>query len=323
MGEVKVLRAGSLTTVQDLGRPGQRALGVAPGGVLDACAARVANILVGNPAGAALLEVALGGVRLLFAEDRAIAWCGGEFAVDITGEKIPPGRRIFVRRGEELALGSSARGGRAWLALAGGIDLPPVLGSRSTDLRSGFGGYQGRALRDDDELSLGETAPSTAGDTRSPNWSAPLEWSRRAERSPILRVVYGAEWGDFTRRAQVDFLQTPFAVSVQTDRMGARLEGAELRRKKERELLSEAVAPGTVQVAHDGQPILLLGDCQTIGGYPKIAHVITVDLGLAAQLRPNDIVRFQSVSRPEATALYAERERDLQLFGIGVQLRSA
>jgi antagonist of KipI len=323
MGQITVLRAGPLTSVQDLGRPRHRARGVSRGGALDLFAAQIANLLVANPAEAALLEVTLGGVRLRFNDPREVAWCGGDFAVQIAETRIPAGRPAIVRPGEELKIGGSQGGCRAWLAIAGGIEVSPVLGSRSTDLRSGFGGYAGRALRDGDELSLGNVAALRSATGRFTSWGAPSEWVQTALRVSVLRVLRGAEWEMFTEEARRKFLQTPFTVSAQADRMGARLEGAELLRKNKREMLSEAVAPGTVQVANDGQPILLLGDCQTIGGYPKIAHVITVDLAPAAQLQPNDVVRFEEVTPAEASALFRERENDLQLFRVGLALRAS
>ena len=318
-----VLRAGPLTTVQDLGRGHHRALGVSKGGALDLCAAQIANLLVANPVGAALLEVAHGGVRLRFDDTRRIAWCGGDFAVQIAETKIPAGRPALVSRDEELIIGASRCGGRAWLAIWGGVDVPLILGSRSTDLRSGFGGYAGRALQDGDELSLGKAAIPATGPGRIAPWGAPNEWAQPAAPTPVLRVVPGAEWGLFARESRMAFLETSFTVSAQADRMGVRLEGAELSRIDRREIFSEAVAPGTVQVANDGQPILLLGDCQTIGGYSKIAHVITVDLPPAAQLRPNDIVRFEGVTPAEAIALFVARENNLQLFRIGLSLHAS
>ncbi len=323
MEQMTVHRAGPLTSVQDLGRPRQRALGVSCGGALDPCAAQIANLLVANPAEAALLEITLGAVRLRFADERRVAWCGGEFAVEIAGAKIPAGRPAVVRPGEELQIGPSQCGCRAWLAIGGGIEVPAVLGSRSTDLRAGFGGYNGRALQDGDELSLGKATPFAPDSARVAPWGAPPEWTRTARHTPILRVVRGAEWGRFERKAQEAFLKTTFTASARADRMGVRLEGAELSRKDKREMLSEAVAPGTVQIANDGQPILLLGDCQTIGGYPKIAHVITVDLAAAAQLQPNDVVRFEEVAPAEAAALFVRRENNLQLFRAGLTLRTA
>jgi antagonist of KipI len=278
-------------------------------------------LLVSNPAGAGLLEVTLGALQLRFADARKVAWCGGEFGVEIAGTKISAGRSAVVRPGEELKIGPSQAGCRMWLAISGGIEVPAILGSRSTDLRCGFGGYKGRALRDGDELSLGKAIALLPDTTRVAPWGAPPEWARTALRIPILRVVRGAEWERFERKARNAFLETAFKVSLQADRMGIRLAGAELARKNNREMLSEAVAPGTVQVANDGQPILLLGDCQTIGGYPKIAHVITVDLPRAAQLQPGDIVHFEEVAPAEATSLFSQRENDLQLFRVGLALR--
>lgn len=323
MGQITVLRAGPLTSVQDLGRPRHRALGVSRGGALDPCAAQIANLLVANPAETGLLEVTLGALRLRFTDARRVAWCGGEFAVEIAGSKIRAGRPAIVRPGEELKIGPSQCGCRVWLAISGGVEVPAVLGSRSTDLRCGFGGHDGRALRDGDELSLGKATAVAPDAARVAPWGAPPEWAQTAMSTPIMRVVRGAEWERFERKARNAFLETPFTVSAQADRMGVRLEGAELSRKSKREMLSEAVAPGTVQVANNGQPILLLGDCQTIGGYPKIAHVITVDLPRAAQLQPDDIVRFEEVAPAEATALFIQRETDLQLFRVGLVLRTS
>lgn len=323
MGQMTVLRAGPLTSVQDLGRPQHRALGVSRGGALDPCAAQIANLLVANPPEAALLEITLGAVRLRFADEHGVAWCGGEFAVEIAETKIPAGRPAIVRPGEELKIGPSHCGCRAWLAIDGGVEVPVVLGSRATDLRAGFGGYKGRALQDDDKLSLGKATAFAFDIERVAPWGAPPEWAQTAMRAPVLRVVRGAEWEWFERKAREAFLRTAFTVSTQADRMGVRLEGAGLSRITKREMLSEAVVPGTVQVANDGQPILLLGDCQTIGGYPKIAHVITVDLAAAAQLQPNDVVRFEEVAPAEAAALFVKRENDLQLFRVGLDLRAA
>ena len=323
MGEVTVQRAGPLATVQDLGRAERRREGVSVGGALDLCAARVANLLVGNPEEAALLEITHGGLRLRFGDDRRVAWCGGAFSARLAETDFPAGRPAIVRRGEELEFAAAERGCRTWLAIAGGIDVPLVLGSRSTDLRSGFGGFAGRALQDGDQISLGKVSSPKPDAPRLASWSAPREWTQTAARTPILRVVRGSEWDEFVREAETAFLTQPFTVSAKADRMGARLEGAELKRTNDWELDSEAVAPGTVQVAHDGQPIVLLGDCQTIGGYPKIAHVITVDLPSAAQLRPNDKVRFEEVTQAEASALFAERAKDLQRFRVGLSLRTA
>lgn len=320
MENVTVLRASSLTTVQDLGRAGWRREGVSIGGALDTFAARVANLLVGNTEDSALLEILFGGLRLRFNDERIVAWCGGAFPARIAGTEFPAGRPAVVRPGEEIVFDSGQRGVRAWIAISGGINVPLVLGSRSTDLRSGFGGLEGRALRQGDLLSLGETS-RVKRETRLAQWSAPVEWTQTAVHPAVLQVVEGSEWDEFVSETQTAFLKQRFTVTEKVDRMGARLEGIELRRTNQWELPSEAVAPGAVQVANDGKPILLLGDCQTIGGYPKIAHVITVDLPKAAQLCPNDTVTFEKVTVAEAIRLFAERERDLQRFRVALALR--
>jgi antagonist of KipI len=294
---------------------------VSLGGALDLDAARVANLLVGNDETAALLEISLGRAGFRFSEDRLVAWCGGEFEFEAGGENLPPGSACVVRAGETLGVAPAGRGCRAWLAIAGGIDVPLVLGSRATVLRGGFGGWQGRALIDGDELPLA-AAPLVEKLSRVSAWSAPRAWSRTAPAFPILRVVPGAEWNEFPDTSLAAFLNQPFVVTPKCDRMGVRLEGPALVRTTREERASEPVGPGTIQVPNDGQPILLLGDCQTIGGYAKIAHVITIDLQIAAQLRPDDSVRFQQVALGEATALARARKHDLERFRVGLRLQA-
>src|SRR5690349_16798456 len=221
MASLKVLRAGPLSTIQDLGRRGHRGDGVPLGGALDLHAARVANLLVGNPENSALIEVPLGNASFQFEDERLIAWCGGEFKPQLGPENIPAGRPIRVQSGEELIIGPAGRGCRLWLAISGGIDLPVILGSRSTDLRAAFGGVEGRALRARDEVALG-TSASLSTSARISSWSAPVEWSRTSSAHPMLRVVRGAEWEEFTDAGRTAFLNTPFTVSPQCDRMGAR-----------------------------------------------------------------------------------------------------
>ena len=321
MGELTALRAGPLTTVQDLGRAGHRQEGVSLGGALDRQAARVANWLVGNEESAALLEISLGRARFRFSDERTVGWCGGEFQISAGDEKFPPGHACAVHAGEEVEIAPTGRGCRAWIAISGGVDVPPVLGSRATDLRARFGGWEGRALEDGHTLPLGTRA--LAGEMpRVSSWSAPREWSQTASPYPMLRVLRGAEWAEFSEAGRKLFLSQPFVVSPKCDRMGARLEGEPLQRRRPNERVSEPVAPGTIQVPDDGQPIILLGDCQTIGGYPKIGHVISVDLPRAAQLRPNDPVHFLEVTAGEAALLHAERGEELQRFRIGLKLRA-
>jgi antagonist of KipI len=316
-----VQRAGFLTSVQDLGRTGFRQLGVSTSGALDSFALRVANLLVGNDEGAAGLEITLGGLQLRFEDERIVAWCGGEFDVQIGSRALPVGHVAYLQRGDELKFGRAQIGCRCWLAISGGIDVPVVLGSRSTDLRANFGGLEGRALRDEDVIPLSKWPGSPTPATAISSWTAPHDWASPASRHPSLRFIRGVDWNRFNDVAIQRFTQREFTVSPDSDRMGVRFDGPELKREDETDLISEAVAPGTIQVPPSGKPILLLGDCQTIGGYPKIAHVITVDLGIAAQLRAGDSVRFFEVSLQDAHRLLLERERDLERFRIGLSLQ--
>ncbi len=325
--QLTVARAGFLTTVQDTGRAGFRELGVSPGGALDVHGMRVVNLLAGNPETAAGLEITSGNVRFQFPDSRVVAWVGGEYDVSATGLSVPAGRPALLHAQEELSFAGPSRGCRAWLAISGGLDVPVVLASRSSDVRAGFGGWHGRALRDGDVLPLGKNPALSAALIRSLQgariapWTAPFEWASPAERSPVLRIVRGNDWDRFTEASRRAFLSVKFVVSPESDRMGARLEGPLLERKNDTELVSEAVVPGTVQVPPGGRAILLLGDCQTVGGYPKLAHVITCDLPRAAQLCPGEQVWFCEVSMAEAHLLLSERTRALETFKIGLSLR--
>ena len=316
-----VTRAGFLTSIQDLGRTGFRQFGVSTSGALDSFALRVANLLVGNNERAAGLEITLGGLQLRFVDERIVAWCGGEIDVQIGSRALLAGHVAHLQAGDELKFGRAQIGCRCWLAISGGIDVPVVLGSRSTDLRANFGGFEGRALRDGDVLPLRTWPGSPPPATGISSWTAPHDWASRASRHPNLRFLRGVDWSRFDDVTIQRFTIHEFSVSPDSDRMGVRFDGPELKRQDETDLISEAVAPGTIQVPPSGKPILLLGDCQTIGGYPKIAHVITVDLGIAAQLRAGDRVRFFEVSLQDAHRLLVERERDLERFRIGLSLQ--
>jgi antagonist of KipI len=316
-----VERAGFLTSVQDLGRAGLREFGVSVGGAIDCFGLRVANLLVGNDEGAAGLEITLGGLLLRSEDERVVAWCGGEFDVQIASTPLAAGHSAHVQAGKRLKFGRPQIGCRAWLAISGGIDVAAVLESRSTDLRAGFGGFEGRTIRDGDVIPLGAW-PGSPTPPGISSWTAPHDWVSPAKPNPILRFIRGVDWSRFNDLTVRRFTEHEFTVSSDSDRMGVRLEGPELKRIDQSDLISEAVAPGTIQVPPNGKPILLLGDCQTIGGYPKMAHVITVDLGVAAQLRAGDHVHFSEVSLTDAHRLLLEREREFERFRIGISLQS-
>ncbi|MEO8351285.1 MAG: biotin-dependent carboxyltransferase family protein [Chthoniobacteraceae bacterium] len=325
----RIIKAGPLTTVQDRGRAGYREFGVSVGGAADPFSARVANTLVGNGEDAAVIEITMGGLRLTLADERAVAWCGGQFRVTIADVVVPAGRACRCLPGAEVRADLEGAGCRAWLAISGGIDAAFILGSRATDLRGGFGGLDGRALRDGDALPLCEINDA-AGRLwarlpvdRAASFGAPPEWAQPFSRPEILRVAVGSDRDRFSAPAWETFLATEFSVSMEADRMGARLDGPVLERIDDGgDLVSEAVVPGTVQIPPNGKPILLLADAQTIGGYPKLAHAIAVDLPRAAQLRPNDRIRFAEASLGEAHRLWIEREKSWRRFQLGLSLHS-
>ena len=323
------IRAGFFTSVQDLGRIGLREFGISPGGALDPHALHVANLLVGNDESAAGLEITFGGLRLRFSDDRIVAWCGGNFEARVASNALPSGHAALVRGGEDVSIETPSIGCRAWLAISGGVEVPPVLGSRSTDLKGGFGGINGRPIRDGEEVPLGKNSGRSTALVKKldrqkvASWKPPHGWSSTAQRLPLLRFVRGSDEHHCAPSARDTFSNESFVVSPDSDRMGVRLEGPRLERTNESDLLSEAVMPGTVQIPPNGKPILLLNDCQTIGGYPKLAHVITVDLSIAAQLRPADRVRFREVSLSDAHQALLERDRDLEQFRLGLELHFA
>lgn len=300
---LEVSSAGMFTTVQDCGRPNHRAAGVSPGGAADPFGLRVANLLVGNPEGAAALEFTLVGPEIVFHHDALIALGGAEFG------GMPRWQPLSISRGTRLKLGVAKNGYRGYLAVAGGIAVSPVLGSRSTNVRGGFGGLEGRILRDRDRLPVVPVQRRVTG-----RWHIDERMLPVYSHAPILRVLPGAQAPDFGRALYT----RAFTVSPQLDRMGVRLRGESLGHAWGGDPTSKVIAPGTIQVPPDGQPIILLADAQTIAGHTQVAHVISVDLPLVAQLRSGDTVRFREVSLEEAHELARAREHALAMLHEGL-----
>jgi antagonist of KipI len=296
---VIVEHPGTLTTIQDLGRLALRSSGFPSGGAVDTLALRIANLLVGNDENAAALECALVGPRLRFSSDSIVAIAGAQV------DELPHFQSFVVRAGQRLDLARLKRETYAYLAISGGIDMPVIMGSRSTDVRLGFGGFHGRALRAGDQLGIGQRA--TYGTTAGVH----VNFASWYDASQPIRVVDGKDTALFDR----DWTDHDFRVSAKSDRAGIRLDGTRLEYSKPpADAPSSAVFPGTIQLPGDGSPIVLLADAQTLGGYPQIAHVIRVDLPRMAQFRPGATVRFRRVSIDEAHRLAIQCERQIALL---------
>ncbi|MET0540596.1 MAG: biotin-dependent carboxyltransferase family protein [Variovorax sp.] len=322
---ITVLKPGMLASVQDLGRPGHRQLGICPGGALDTLALTLANRLVGNADSAAGLEITMGNCELRFENATRIALAGDDFGARLDGRPIWPCWSIPVEAGQTLKLaGANASGGkpglRSWLAVDGGVDVEPVLGSRSTDLKAGFGGHMGRALRRNDRLPLGISSLSAAQregrafGLRTPAWD-PGEGSVE----PVaLRLMAGPEHEQFTVASRAAFWSDGWCITPQSNRMGSRLAGPELKRRRNVDMLSSGVIPGTVQVPPSGQPIILMGDAQTTGGYPRIGVVIRADLWKLAQAPLGARLRLVEVDAAAAGAAWQAQQRYLDAVAQGL-----
>ncbi len=301
--EMTVIRSGMMTTVQDLGRIGHRAFGIPEGGALDGFALRIANLLVGNADGAPGLEFTLHGPELEFSADTLIAVCGAAF------ENFSAWKPVPVRAGQKLKFDSPVRGCRGYLAVAGGFDIRPVLGGSGTCLVGGFGGWNGRALRDGDQLPV---APASR--RAELGWCIDSHLLPHYSNAPTVRIVRGDHAGEF----KVGLQEQPFKVAAQSDRKALLLEGHRLDRTGGRELLSSAVYPGCVQIPPGGDPIVLLADGPTMGGYPLAGHVIRADLPILAQLRPGDTLAFREVTVGEAHQALKDRENRIALLRQGL-----
>lgn len=309
---IEVVDGGLLTTVQDDGRRGHRRLGVPWCGALDASAARAANDAVGNPRGAATLECTATGPVLRFLATVRFAIAGADLGAvleraDLGAWPVPAGRAVVARPGNVLSMRERRAGLRAWIAFGGGLDVTPVLGSRATDLVAGFGGADGRALRSGDALSV---ARGTSEPDRSvpEGQAAPWTSGEATDATLVVRVVLGPQDDMFTEEALARLAGDTYAAGALSDRTGCRLDGPPLRHRGPGEILTDGMVPGCIQVPPSGQPIVLLRDGPTTGGYPKIATVVTADLDALAQLAPGDRLRFRVVSVEEAQRVKAPGE---------------
>ncbi|GAE26415.1 allophanate hydrolase 2 subunit 2 [Halalkalibacter wakoensis JCM 9140] len=272
---LSIIKPGLLTTIQDLGRSGFQKHGVIMSGAMDSRSLRLANLLVGNEESEAALEITLVGPSIKFEQDALIAIAGGDLSPSINQHPVPMYRQIYVRKNSVLSFGPVKSGCRSYLAVSGGFLVEKVLGSKSTYLRANLGGYKGRPIQTGDVLAVGEgllkdqirKEDGPSGFIAN-QWAISTRFYKR--KDPTIRVIAGPHFEQFSECSQKAFFQQPFRVTPKSDRMGYRLSGASLTLKKPLELVSEAVHFGTIQVPPDGNPIVLLADRQTIGGYPKM-----------------------------------------------------
>lgn len=305
MRTIEVIKGGAFSTVQDLGRYGYQRFGVPVSGALDQFALRVGNLLVGNDEGDAGLEATFMGPTLRFHFDATVAIAGGDLSPTLEGQPIPVWAMVSVPAGSTLSFKGPKDGIRSYICVRGGIDVPIVMGSRSTFTRSQFGGFLGRALAAGDMLPVADTDSVAL---------QPVERRLASHAIPryghhhTLHVTMGPQDDAFTTEGIDTFLTSEFTVTPMFDRMGNRLEGPVIQHKKGADIVSDGTTRGAVQVPGSGKPIVLLADCGTTGGYTKIATVISTDLSWMAQAQPGDTVTFRALSLEEAHRALSEQE---------------
>ena len=313
MSAIQVQSPGLLTTVQDLGREGFGPLGVSPSGAADPLSLQIGNQLVGNPENAAGLEMTLLGGTFLFPQAATIALTGSDFGSALDGAPLALWKSTEVSPGQILRVGPTRSGARCYLSVHGGIIVKQFLGSASTHLLSGLGGYQGRALRKGDALHVGREITSFRQKT-----IAARALEQLAPRK-VLRVTPGPQSEWFPQSSLRTFYESTYRVAEESNRMGLRLEGHSIARESSGEMITEGVSLGAIQITASGLPIILFVEQQTTGGYPKIANVISADLHSLGQLRPRDEIRFERVSWDAARTLLLEQEQLLASDGLIVE----
>lgn len=299
--KLTILSPGPLSTIQDAGRFGVLGKGFSPGGAMDTEAMALANLLVGNAPGVGVIEMTMLGITARFDCDCVIALTGADMSARLNECPVERYGSIAVHSGDVLSMKAAKTGMRAYLAVAGGFDLPVVMGSVSTNLKCGLGGFQGRKLQAGDELPLNQSGAAYRSRRISPPGNDPDSIS--------LRVLLGPQDDAFTKQGIDTFLGSAYTVTDKADRMGIRLSGGKIESKSGVDILSDGIAAGSVQVPASGEPIIMMADRQTTGGYAKIATVISADLSRAAQARPGTRIRFVRVTEAEAVRLRREAEK--------------
>ncbi len=302
---IKIIKAGLLTTIQDMGRYGYQETGMSVSGVMDTRSASLANILVGNDEGEGVLEVTMMGPTIEFTADNVIAVTGGDLGAALNGAPLPRYEAVSVKAGQTLSFAAPKAGARAYIAVAGGFDVPVVMGSKSTNLKSKIGGFQGRKLETGDEI--GFTAPKAF----LPNMAQrklPVPDFSAKERE--LRVVLGPQDDCFPQSSIDTFFNNVYTISNEYDRMGCRMQGEVIKHKVGGDIITDGISFGAVQVPSHGNPIVMMADHQTTGGYTKIGNVISVDLPILAQCMPGHKIHFKWISIEAAQYWYCREKKE-------------
>lgn len=307
MSNMIFITSGLLTTIQDMGRVGYQQYGISAAGAMDQYALQLANILVDNERNEAGLEITIFGPEILFDFDGCIAITGGNLAPTINGYYVSMYKTLYVNKGDRLKFSHAKFGTRAYLAVQGGFNIDNVMGSKSTYLRGGFGGYKGRKIEVGDRIPVKyEKSFVDIGVRIIPESMRPIY-----KNECTIRAILGPEYERFTRKGARTFLKSKYTISNESDRMGYRLDGKSIGHKKGADITSGGITMGAIQVPGHGKPIIMMADRQTTGGYTKIANVITVDFTYLAQMKPGGIIKFQAVSIEEAHRLLKERENNI------------
>ncbi|CAH0268109.1 KipI antagonist [Pedobacter sp. Bi27] len=327
--KISIIKPGLLSTIQDMGRYRYLSQAVPVSGAMDELAHRLANKAVGNDDHNATIEFTYADASFKAETPVLISYSGDGATLVCNNEIMPAEKPLFFPAGSVIKLIHNAIGVRSYLAIAGGWDVPDVMESKSTYLTAAFGGFKGRALQKADVLVSGTLLSEVSDEILNhliersltyPNWRISRE-SLLPENRQTIRVVLANEISWFDATSIISFLTNSYTIDRRSNRMGYHLSGKPLVRKVKKELLSTAVTPGVIQVTGSGDLVILMADCQTTGGYPRIAHVAAVDLPLCAQLKPGDTIHFSEISRDEAEALYLEREHDLSLITMAIGLK--
>lgn len=328
---ITVLKPGILTTIQDLGRYGYQKYGVIVSGAMDMYAMRLSNIIVGNEENEGVLEITLIGPSLNISKGNLISITGANLCPTINGKKVPMGRPIYLNEDCVLNFGQCISGCRCYLAVAGGFDIPVFMESKSTYLRAKLGGKDGRTLQKDDVLEIGNKSELSLNITKkleqfskkesfvAPKWYMKNFMTQNYDAA-VIRVFEDRQFKNVSKQSINEFFNSSFSIDTKSDRMGYRLNGPKIKFKESIEMISEEVSFGTIQIPPDGNPIILLADRATAGGYPKIAHVASCDIQKLVQLKPSDKIKFEKITLREAENLYLKREKYIEELKKSIKL---